>query len=207
MAVETARRQSISGCVSYREKRIETQNTSWSLRDKCGSPDWRANLFSLFIDNLSRRVFRGALWDFFFEFGRVMDVFVSLGGNGNGAKETTYAFVRFKFKSELRKAIEGGNNKIIDGLRIKAKEASYGWSKHKVKQNHILRHQSLDVQRRAGYGGDSKFQRVNRSDKDVVLGNGRDSLMVNEDDGNVQKETERKKSFDNLCRVEKENAG
>ncbi|XVE78856.1 hypothetical protein DITRI_Ditri14bG0011700 [Diplodiscus trichospermus] len=62
-----------------------------------------------------------------------MNVFIYLQGNGSGDKETTYAFVRFNFKSELRRAIEGGNNRIVDGLRIRVKEASYGWSKRKVK--------------------------------------------------------------------------
>ncbi|XVE50486.1 hypothetical protein DITRI_Ditri01bG0166100 [Diplodiscus trichospermus] len=68
--------------------------------------DWRAILFSVFIDNLSRRVSRGALWEAFSEYGRVVDVFISFYGGGHGVKETIFAFVRYKHKSELTKAIK-----------------------------------------------------------------------------------------------------
>ncbi|XVE71010.1 hypothetical protein DITRI_Ditri10aG0115500 [Diplodiscus trichospermus] len=56
-----------------------------------------------------------------------MDVFIPYSANGSGDKETKFAFVRFKYKSEMMKAIEMDNNRRIEGWCIRVKEAAYGW--------------------------------------------------------------------------------
>ncbi|XVF51723.1 hypothetical protein PTKIN_Ptkin04bG0207700 [Pterospermum kingtungense] len=52
--------------------------------------DWRDHLYTAFVDNLSKRLSRRALWEAFNIYGRVEDVFISF----RNAKPTTFAFVR-----------------------------------------------------------------------------------------------------------------
>ncbi|XVE77935.1 hypothetical protein DITRI_Ditri13aG0104100 [Diplodiscus trichospermus] len=61
--------------------------------------DWEANLFTVFIDKLSKRVLRMALWELFNMYGKVVDVFISFKAKQG---RTTYAFVRYKLESEMQ---------------------------------------------------------------------------------------------------------
>ncbi|XVE50306.1 hypothetical protein DITRI_Ditri01bG0151400 [Diplodiscus trichospermus] len=84
--------------------------------------DWRALLHTVFVDNLSRRVLRSAVWEIFNSYGRVVDVFIPKVTKER-RRLKTYAFVRFKYEHELTKAIEGRNMKRIDGWKIVVKRA------------------------------------------------------------------------------------
>ncbi|XWS27533.1 hypothetical protein CRYUN_Cryun26dG0123600 [Craigia yunnanensis] len=94
---------------------------------KEGGLDWRSNLYLVFVDNLSHRISRNTLWEAFCAYGRVVDVYISFKNRGSKDKAVTFAFFRYKYESELRKVIEAGNNKRIDGRFIKVKKATYGW--------------------------------------------------------------------------------
>ncbi|XVE85326.1 hypothetical protein DITRI_Ditri17bG0082700 [Diplodiscus trichospermus] len=61
-----------------------------------------------------------------------MDVYILSSVKGDREKETTFAFVRYKFEAEMKRAIECGNNRKIDGWHIAVKETSYGWSKRRI---------------------------------------------------------------------------
>ncbi|XVE81147.1 hypothetical protein DITRI_Ditri15bG0039300 [Diplodiscus trichospermus] len=49
--------------------------------------DWRARLHTVFVDNLSRRVSRSAIWEVFNKYGRVFDVLISRSTKGRYYKE------------------------------------------------------------------------------------------------------------------------
>ncbi|XVE67271.1 hypothetical protein DITRI_Ditri08aG0147200 [Diplodiscus trichospermus] len=107
--------QSDSDRDSEGQKRIGERpipSNFWRMR---AFRDWRASLFTIFVNNLSCRLSKGALWEAFNAYGRVRDVYIHYSAKGDRGKKTTFAFVRYKFKSEMFKAIEVGNNRRIDG--------------------------------------------------------------------------------------------
>ncbi|XVE63687.1 hypothetical protein DITRI_Ditri07aG0039900 [Diplodiscus trichospermus] len=133
------------------------------------SEDWRANLFSIFVDSLSRRVSKVALWEAFNNYGRVMDVYIHSFVKGNREKETTFAFVRYKFEAEMIRVIEGGNNRGIDGWHIIVKEASYGWSERKIlKHYHSQSWRSKNNTVRSNSGENPVGHKDTRSYRDMV---------------------------------------
>ncbi|XVF78458.1 hypothetical protein PTKIN_Ptkin14bG0135200 [Pterospermum kingtungense] len=81
----------------------------------------------VFVDNLSHRVSKEALWEAFDAYGRVVDVYIGTMNNPRRYKSTTFAFVRFKTFAEMQKAVQEGNNTLIDGWYIRVKRASFGW--------------------------------------------------------------------------------
>ncbi|XVE85972.1 hypothetical protein DITRI_Ditri17bG0134800 [Diplodiscus trichospermus] len=89
--------------------------------------DWRASLFTVFINNLSRRVSRRALWEVFSIYGRVLDVFI----NFKSRKPATYAFVRYKTVKERMRTIAERNNRFIDGQLIMVKKVTFGRKERK----------------------------------------------------------------------------
>ncbi|XVF36337.1 hypothetical protein REPUB_Repub19eG0049700 [Reevesia pubescens] len=84
---------------------------------------WRSNLFSVFVDNLSCRVSKNALWEAFCQYGKVVDVYISFASKYGKARSYTFAFVRYKFEHEALAAIEEGNRRMIDGRCIVVKKA------------------------------------------------------------------------------------
>ncbi|XVE66604.1 hypothetical protein DITRI_Ditri08aG0091800 [Diplodiscus trichospermus] len=93
---------------------------------KSYSHDWMDNVFTIFVDNLSRRVSNRALWEAFNDYGRVVDIFISHKDNGR-RKPVTFAFVRYRHDFEMRRVIVAGNNRRIDKCHIIVKKANYGW--------------------------------------------------------------------------------
>ncbi|XVF77615.1 hypothetical protein PTKIN_Ptkin14bG0060200 [Pterospermum kingtungense] len=90
--------------------------------------DWRANLFTIFINNLSSRLSRRVIWEAFNLYGVMVDVFVKF----QSKKPFTFAFVRYKKESECVRAIAERDNCRIDGRFIKVKRAAFGWRNRRV---------------------------------------------------------------------------
>ncbi|XVF88724.1 hypothetical protein PTKIN_Ptkin19aG0073700 [Pterospermum kingtungense] len=90
--------------------------------------DWRANLHTVWVNNLSRRVSKGSLWEAFNGYGRVVDVFI----NYHSRKPYTYAFVRYIYEEECRRAVQEGNRRRIDGRLISIKIAAFGWKERRI---------------------------------------------------------------------------
>ncbi|XVF28873.1 hypothetical protein REPUB_Repub15cG0070000 [Reevesia pubescens] len=85
------------------------------------------------MGNLSCKVSRNALWDAFNQYGRVVDVFISLSEKQGKSRSFMFAFVRYKWIHEALKAIKEGNDKKIDGKIISVKKAlSRGTSNPKL---------------------------------------------------------------------------
>ncbi|XVF50690.1 hypothetical protein PTKIN_Ptkin04bG0122600 [Pterospermum kingtungense] len=80
--------------------------------------DWRANLFTVFFNNLSRRVSRNALWEAFEAYGRVVDIFIL----DHSKRPFCFAFVRYRSVEECRRVVRDGNGRRIDGMLILVKE-------------------------------------------------------------------------------------
>ncbi|XVF83514.1 hypothetical protein PTKIN_Ptkin16aG0494700 [Pterospermum kingtungense] len=89
--------------------------------------DWKVNLHTVWVNNLSRRASKGSLWEAFNGYGRVVDVFI----NYHSRKSYTYAFVRYKHEEECRRAVQEGNRRRIDGRLISVKIAAFGWKERR----------------------------------------------------------------------------
>ncbi|KAK8568682.1 hypothetical protein V6N13_106578 [Hibiscus sabdariffa] len=81
--------------------------------DQGSEPRWM-----VFIDNLSRRVPRGAFWELFSHYGKILQVFVSMVNKKRNYRSTTFAFVRFAYERDMNLAIAKMNNSRIDGKII-----------------------------------------------------------------------------------------
>ncbi|XWS30037.1 hypothetical protein CRYUN_Cryun24cG0083500 [Craigia yunnanensis] len=135
---------------------------------KGAHPDRRSNLYSAFVDNLSLRVPKRTLWDAFYDYGKVVDVYIPRFLKRQNNKGTTFAFVRYKFESELLKAIGGGNNRRIEGWHIKVKKANFKWKERSSPQKlQRWEEKKGEVPR----DGKTSFAlRDNRSYRDALMG-------------------------------------
>ncbi|XVF07560.1 hypothetical protein REPUB_Repub06bG0149800 [Reevesia pubescens] len=96
----------------------------FSTKRKKPFSDWRSNLYTMFVENISCRISKSALCDSFSVYGRVVDVYILLFNKDGKVRPVTFAFVRFKYRFELDKTIREGNNRKMDGRFIRVKEAS-----------------------------------------------------------------------------------
>ncbi|KAK8660359.1 hypothetical protein V6N13_051286 [Hibiscus sabdariffa] len=81
--------------------------------------------WTVFIDNLNRRVSRSTLWELFSYHGRVIKVFILRVNKKPRYKFTTFALVRFTSRDDMEKAVEGVNNSLIDGRRVPVSKAKF----------------------------------------------------------------------------------
>ncbi|XVF18650.1 hypothetical protein REPUB_Repub11eG0041000 [Reevesia pubescens] len=65
------------------------------------------------------------LWEAFGSYEKVMDVYLSSVVRSGQARSVNFAFVRYKLRDEMTKAILEGNDRKMDGRFIKVKEALY----------------------------------------------------------------------------------
>ncbi|XVF04629.1 hypothetical protein REPUB_Repub05bG0100800 [Reevesia pubescens] len=89
--------------------------------------DWRSRLFIVFVDNLSFRVTKSALWETFNTYGKVYDLYIPVNGSFRKGMATNFTFIRCFYEDEMWKAIEGGNNRKIDGRFITVRKATTSW--------------------------------------------------------------------------------
>ncbi|KAK8529126.1 hypothetical protein V6N13_102058 [Hibiscus sabdariffa] len=92
--------------------------------------------WKVFVDNLSRRVSRGALWELFSHYGRVNHVFISMTNKKPKYRVSTFAFVRFGSKKAMNLAIEKTNNSKIDGRIITVSKAKFPISTRRKVRSH-----------------------------------------------------------------------
>ncbi|KAK3182737.1 hypothetical protein Dsin_030023 [Dipteronia sinensis] len=109
----------------YGRSTEETGHGIWKHPE--GRKDFRAKLFSVFIDNLNSKVDVACLWTVFKVFGRIRDVFLSSKFN---SRRKGFAFIRFESLEEasrVAKAVEGMH---VSGWPIRAKvtESDKGYS-------------------------------------------------------------------------------
>ncbi|GMI96300.1 hypothetical protein HRI_003299300 [Hibiscus trionum] len=80
--------------------------------------------FSVFVDNVSKRIHHSALREAFGSYGKVVDVFVAYKNMKRRLKPTTFALVRYNMKSEAVRAMKESSGRLMDGFRIRVVEAS-----------------------------------------------------------------------------------
>ncbi|GMJ07514.1 hypothetical protein HRI_004420600 [Hibiscus trionum] len=82
-------------------------------------------VYKIFIDNLSRRVSRGALWELFNHYGRVERVLIPTVNNKTKYRKSTFAFVTLRSEKDLQSAIVAVHNTKIDGLLVSVTRARF----------------------------------------------------------------------------------
>ncbi|KAK0601333.1 hypothetical protein LWI29_023235 [Acer saccharum] len=90
-----------------------------------GQKDFRDNLVSVFVDNLSHEVDVAGIWGIFKPFGKLRDVFLS---PKSSARRSLYAFLRFSTREEALKVAKMVNGMHVYARPIQAKIVDYGWS-------------------------------------------------------------------------------
>ncbi|KAK2640632.1 hypothetical protein Ddye_028427 [Dipteronia dyeriana] len=93
--------------------------------------DFRANLFSIFIDNLNPNVDVAFLWSVFKVFGRVRDVFLS---SKFSSRKSCYAFNRFDSMEEASKVAKSVDGIHVYGWPIRVNLAEIGWNNQRSSQ-------------------------------------------------------------------------
>ncbi|KAK2651428.1 hypothetical protein Ddye_011284 [Dipteronia dyeriana] len=129
----------------FGRERNQVKANGWVLRN-----DFRDGLASIFIDNLSPSVVTMVLWRFFKSFGKVRDVYLSSKKSLYGRQ---FGFIRFDSMEEAVYVTKKVNEMVIDGERVSAKVASYGWNKrrsvvskaHCVKDDVLLHKAAYDI--------------------------------------------------------------
>ncbi|KAL4387604.1 hypothetical protein GQ457_09G021300 [Hibiscus cannabinus] len=86
---------------------------------------WLQYVWTAFVDNLSRRVSRGALWELFNHYGKVTRVFIPVVNKKPRYKFSTFAFVQFASSGDLDRAIRFTNKSKIDGRFIAVSKARF----------------------------------------------------------------------------------
>ncbi|KAL4304512.1 hypothetical protein GQ457_10G029590 [Hibiscus cannabinus] len=94
--------------------------------------------WTVFIDNLSKRVSRGALWELFSHYGKVSQVFIIMADRKPRYQHSTFAFVRLMAKVGMLRAIEKMNNAKIDGRFITVSKARFPASHKKMKSTNSV---------------------------------------------------------------------
>ncbi|GMJ11822.1 hypothetical protein HRI_004851400 [Hibiscus trionum] len=77
---------------------------------------------AVFINNVSKRIHHRTLGEAFSVYGTVLDVYIAYRNPSRQGKRTTFAFVRFNSRSGVRKAVDFGDGRILDGFRIRVFE-------------------------------------------------------------------------------------
>ncbi|XVE68974.1 hypothetical protein DITRI_Ditri09bG0113300 [Diplodiscus trichospermus] len=130
------------------------------------SYDWRDNLFTIFMDRLSRRLSKRPLWEAFNDYCRVVDTFVLYKDKGR-RKSITFTFVRSRHDFEMRRVIETENNRRIDGWNIIVKIVDYGWKERLPRKDRRVTGKEVQGSTRQVW---STKGQVNRSYKEVFTG-------------------------------------
>ncbi|XVF04126.1 hypothetical protein REPUB_Repub05bG0055200 [Reevesia pubescens] len=94
--------------------------------------DWRSKLFTVFVDNLSFRVAKPALREVFNVYGKVCDLYIPVNGGIRKGRTSNFSFIRYFYEDEMWKAIEGGNNRKIDGRFITVRKATTSWKERNL---------------------------------------------------------------------------
>ncbi|XP_039034518.1 RNA-binding protein with serine-rich domain 1 homolog [Hibiscus syriacus] len=81
--------------------------------------------WTVFVDNLNKRVSRGAFMEVFNHYGKVTSVFIWRYNKKPRYKNITYAFVCFATRGDMDIAINKMNNARIDGGNISVSIAKF----------------------------------------------------------------------------------
>ncbi|GMI95173.1 hypothetical protein HRI_003186600 [Hibiscus trionum] len=99
---------------------LPTRGRSQKLIDRPRGTKW-----VVFVDNLSRRVSRKAIWEYFKRHGEVVKVFIPAINRRPRYKDSTFAFVHFSRKEDMENAITKVHNAVIDKRVVSVAKAKF----------------------------------------------------------------------------------
>ncbi|KAE8716200.1 Phospholipid-transporting ATPase 2 [Hibiscus syriacus] len=109
----------ILGVTSYRKStRIITM--ARELGRPSSDEEW-----TVFVDNLSKRVTRSELREIFIQYGKVVRVYIPNVIFKPNYKSSTFAFVQFALEKSCSRAVQNVNGTLIDGKRVSVGVAKY----------------------------------------------------------------------------------
>ncbi|GMJ13922.1 hypothetical protein HRI_005061400 [Hibiscus trionum] len=118
------------------EKRwVAKEDRRWGIDDG----NWE-----VFIDNLSKRISRGALWELSNHYGRVGRVFIPAVNRKPKYSNFTFVIVEFRSHIDMKKAILALDGSLIDGRRVKVSKARYPLSRNKASSHSRARKDSAN---------------------------------------------------------------
>ncbi|GMI96136.1 hypothetical protein HRI_003282900 [Hibiscus trionum] len=154
----------------------------------------RSSGYTMFINNISKRIHHLTLKEAFEIYGNVVDVYIAYWNPARKMKRSTFAFVRFKTEGEAMKAVEKANGRLMDGFTIRVFMSRRSKNSNALETSH-------PVQKA---GSDSKAHRPplvlidSRSYKEALLGSkkvastpkgrndgGTECLKASSDDTNI----------------------
>ncbi|XP_039062136.1 serine/arginine-rich splicing factor 2-like [Hibiscus syriacus] len=143
--------------------------------------------WTIFVDNLSKRVIRGELREVFQHYDQVVRIFIPNFTQKSKYKNYTFAFVQFASEEGRRRAIQCVNGTWIDGKRVSVGLEKYQNNRNReVTEGRSTRDGPIPtrVEKTNGekHAGSLRNLRDSRSYKEVVETTNR------EDCGNVNKE-------------------
>ncbi|XP_039066648.1 polyadenylate-binding protein 4-like [Hibiscus syriacus] len=93
-------------------------------RESASSPDAELEC-TTFVDNVSKRVSRGSLWEVFNHHEKITGIFIPFANRKPKYKLSTFPFVRFASHEDLERAITRMNNTKIDGRVVLVSKAKF----------------------------------------------------------------------------------
>lgn len=103
-------------------RRQERENYGNHRYDNSGKR-WIDSLHSVFANNLSKRLSWNAIRGAFEEHGRVVDVHLPKRILQDRNRDTNFAFIWYRDKSEMERALKWGGHQWIDGRRVGVRRA------------------------------------------------------------------------------------
>ncbi|KAE8686634.1 hypothetical protein F3Y22_tig00111053pilonHSYRG00090 [Hibiscus syriacus] len=91
-------------------------NRSASKMERC---DQGLKWHTVFVNNVSKRIHSKILKELFQSYGVVTDIFIAYRSRRRLSADSTFAFVRFRSKSEADSAVRRADGRIMDGFKIR----------------------------------------------------------------------------------------
>ncbi|KAL4279853.1 hypothetical protein GQ457_03G000940 [Hibiscus cannabinus] len=153
-------------------------------------PKVSADVWTAFVDNLSRRVTRGALRELFNHYGKVIRVFIPAVNKKPRYQFSTFAFVQFASPGDLNRAIRFANKRKIDGRVIVVSKARFTSKQMESNPDFLQANKNGDKYKGGSIRESPKVAAVrydslvdNRSFKEVLIG--KPKVHANDFEGNL----------------------
>ncbi|GMI93741.1 hypothetical protein HRI_003043400 [Hibiscus trionum] len=75
--------------------------------------------FTVFINNVSKRIHYATLKEAFNIYGEVLDSYITYRSLARKRSQTTFAFIRFKTQAGAKRAIDKGDGRMMDGFKVR----------------------------------------------------------------------------------------
>nr|XP_034890433.1 serine/arginine-rich splicing factor SC35-like isoform X3 [Populus alba] len=102
---------------------------------RSGPPDIR-DTFSLLVLNITFRTTADDLFPLFDKYGKVVDVFIPR--DRRTGESRGFAFVRYKYAEEARKAVDRLDGRVVDGREIMVQFAKFGPNAERIQSGRIV---------------------------------------------------------------------